>query len=88
MSMIARDAALLVHEHHHGGSAIPASQIDGKISTAGSYRAMYRQHPSRRAHTSPFFRASSCRISAASVQTKINCGLKSAFADSVDDGVG
>jgi hypothetical protein len=34
MSMIARDAALLMHEHHHGG-AIP-NQIDGKISTAGT----------------------------------------------------
>ena len=44
MSMIARDAALLMHEHHHGGSAIPASQMDGKISTAGSYRAIYRQY--------------------------------------------
>jgi len=49
--MIARDAALLMHLHHHGGSAIPASQMDGKISTAGSYRAIYRQY----AHTSPFF---------------------------------
>jgi hypothetical protein len=55
MSMIARDAALLMHEHHHGGSAIPASEIDGKISTAGSYRVMYRQY--RRAHTLPFFSA-------------------------------
>jgi hypothetical protein len=40
MSMIARAAALFkfMHEHHHGGSesAIPASQMDGKISTAGS----------------------------------------------------
>ena len=30
MSMIARDAALHVHEHHHGGSAITASQMDSK----------------------------------------------------------
>ncbi len=42
MSMIARDAVLLMHEHHHGGSAIPANQIDGKIRTTGSFRAMYR----------------------------------------------
>ena len=53
MSMIARDAELLMHEHHQGGSAIPASQMDGKISTASTYRVMYRQY--RRAHTSPFF---------------------------------
>ena len=59
MSMIARDAALLMHEHHQGGSAIPASQTDGKISTAGRYRAMYRQY--RRAHTLPFFALAASR---------------------------
>jgi hypothetical protein len=59
MSMIARDAALLMHEHHHGGSAIPANQIDGKIRTAGSFRAMYRQY--RRAHTLPFFALAASR---------------------------
>ena len=59
MSMIARDAALLMHEHHHGGSAIPANQIDGKIRTAGSSRAMYRQY--RRAHTLPFFALAASR---------------------------
>ena len=58
MSMIARDAALLMHEHHHGGSAIP-SQMDGKICTAGSFRAMYRQYP--RAHTLPFFALAASR---------------------------
>ena len=57
--MIARDAALLMHEHHHGGSAIPANQIDGKIRTAGSFRAMYRQY--RRAHTLPFFALAASR---------------------------
>ena len=59
MSMIARDAALLMHEHHHWGSAIPANQIDGKIRTAGSFRAMYRQY--RRAHTLPFFALAASR---------------------------
>ena len=58
MSMIARDAALLMHEHHHGGSAIP-SQMDAKISTAGSFRAIYRQY--RRAHTLPFFALAASR---------------------------
>ena len=57
--MIARDAALLMHEHHHGGSAIPANQIDGKIRTAGRFRAMYRQY--RRAHTLPFFALAASR---------------------------
>jgi hypothetical protein len=37
------------------GAAIPASPMDGKISTAGSFRAMCRQY--RRAHTVPFFLA-------------------------------
>jgi hypothetical protein len=40
MSMIARDAALLMHSIITGGSAIPASEMDGKISTAGSFRAL------------------------------------------------
>jgi len=70
MSMIARDAALCMHEHHHVGSAIPASEMDGKISTAGSFRAMYRQYP--RAHTLPFSRLRHL----GRLQTKINCGLK------------
>ena len=47
------------HEHHHGGSAIPANQIDSKIRTAGSFRAMYRQY--RRAHTLPFFALAASR---------------------------
>jgi hypothetical protein len=46
--------------------------MDGKISTAGSFRAMYRQY--RRAHTLPFFSAG--RRPRARLQTKINCGLR------------
>jgi hypothetical protein len=62
--MIARDTELRMHDsehwHHHEGSAmIPANQIDGKIRTAGTFRAMYRQY--RRAHTLPFFALAASR---------------------------
>ena len=81
MSMIARDAALYMHSIITGGSAIPASQMDGKISTAGSFRAMCRQY--RRAHTLPFLALAASRPPADEDQLRAEC----AFADLVDDGV-
>jgi hypothetical protein len=87
MSMIARDAALCMHEHHHVGSAIPASQMDGKtckISTAGSYRAMYRQY--RRARTSPFvFALAASRPQVPADQIKLRA--ENVRTSSTDDGV-
>jgi hypothetical protein len=57
--MIARDAATLMHSIITGALRSRASQMDAKISTAGSFRAIYRQY--RRAHTLPFFALAASR---------------------------